>query len=195
MDSGVGVASDEQETPRPAKRRRDLDDAFSFSPTSSSKSDTTASVTSHKSGRLSPIKQIRALKHLDRPVIFCDFNSADADSDRSDIASMRTAAQTLAEGVGILGYDNADEFEASIGGLSHLDRSRLLRPWAKDARRTLYGATPAIRKIVGIVDDACALNTGAGGAEDEWNSDVQKPLLKLALATSRHTNVLSLHSV
>jgi hypothetical protein len=39
------------------------------------------------------------------------------------------------------------------------------------------------------------LNTSAGGAENEWNSDVQKPLLKLALATSRHAKVLSLHSV
>jgi hypothetical protein len=195
MDSGVGVASDEQETPRPAKRRLDLDDAFSFSPTSSSRSDTTASITSHKSGRLSPTKQIRALKHLDRPVLFCDFNSADADSDRSDVVAMRTAAQMLAEGVGILEYDDAGEFEASVAGLSHLDRMRLLRPWAKDARRALYGSTPAVRKIASIVDDACALNTGAGGAEDEWNSDVQKPLLKLALATSRHNNVLSLHSV
>jgi hypothetical protein len=195
MDSGIGVMSDEQETPRPAKRRRDFDGTFHFSPTPSSRSESTASVTSHKSGRISPVKQIEALKDLERPVIFCDFNSIDADSERSDVAAMRTAAQLLAEGVGILEYTDADIFNASISRLPDLDRMRLQRPWAKDACKALYGSTPAILNIANIVDDACALNTSGGGAEDEWNSDVQKPLLKLALATSRHANVLSLHSV
>ncbi|KAF3036742.1 hypothetical protein E8E11_004165 [Didymella keratinophila] len=195
MDSGVGVAGDDQETPRPAKRLREINDPFYFSPTSSSRSDSTASVTSHKSGRLSPTKQIHALRDLERPVIFCDFNSVEADSGRSDVAAMRTAVQMLADGVGIVDYDNADAFGASLAQLSELDRARLLRPWARDASRALRGVTPAIHKIANIVDDAIVLNTGAGGAEDEWNSDVQKPLLKLALATSQHTNVLSLHSV
>jgi hypothetical protein len=95
----------------------------------------------------------------------------------------------------ILEYDNAAVLIASIAELPDLDRMRLQRPWAKDACKALYGSTPAIRSIANIVDDACALNTSAGGAEDEWNSDVQKPLLKLALATSRHAKVLSLHSV
>ena len=187
--------SDDQETPRPTKRRRDFGDTFHFSPTPSSRSESTASVTSHKSGRLSPVKQIHALKQLERPVIFCDFNSVDADSQRSDVAVMRKAVQTLAEGIGILNYDNEDVFNASIAELDDLDRTRLQRPWAKDAHRAYYGSTPVIRKIINIVDDAIALNTGAGGAEDEWNSDVQKPLLKLALATSRHSDVLSLRSV
>jgi hypothetical protein len=101
----------------------------------------------------------------------------------------------LADGVGIVEYDSADAFRASLDQLSALDRARLLRPWARDVNGALCGRTPEIRKITNIIDDAIALNTGAGGAEDEWNSDVQKPLLKLALATSRHTNVLSLHSV
>lgn len=195
MDSGVGVASDDQETPRPAKRLREINDPYRFSPTSSTRSDSTASATSHKSGRLSPTKQIHALRDLERPVIFCDFDSAETDSGRSDVAAMRTAVQMLADGVGILDYDNADEFGASLARLLELDRARLLRPWARDASRALYGATPAVHRIANIVDDAIVLNTGAGGAEDEWNSDVQKPLLKLALATSRHRNVLSLHSV
>ncbi|EFQ91698.1 hypothetical protein CFE70_010569 [Pyrenophora teres f. teres 0-1] len=195
MDSGVGVVSDDQETPRPAKRRRDFDGTFHFSPTPSSRSESTASVTSHKSGMLSPVKQIEALKDLERPVIFCDFNSVDADSERSDVAAMRTAAQMLAEGVGILEYADADIFNASIAELPDLDRMRLQRTWAKDTSKALYGSTPAIRDVANIVDEACVLNTSAGGAENEWNSDVQKPLLKLALATSRHAKVLSLHSV
>jgi hypothetical protein len=109
--------SDDQETPRPAKRRRDLDETFHLSPTPSSRSQSTASVTSHRSGRLSPVKQIEALKDLERPVIFCDFDSGDADSERSDVAAMRKAAQMLADGVGILDYVNADIFKASIDEL------------------------------------------------------------------------------
>lgn len=195
MDSGVGVASDDQETPRPAKRLREINDLYHFSPTSSIRSDSTASTTSHKSGRLSPTKQIHALRDLERPVIFCDFDSVEADRGRSDVTAMQTAVQMLADGVGIVDYDNADTFRASIAKLSELDRARLLQPWARDASRSLCGVTPAIHSIANIVDDAIVLNNGAGGAEDEWNSDVQKPLLKLALATCRHTNVLSLHSV
>jgi hypothetical protein len=195
MDSGIGVVSDDQETPRPPKRRRDLHGTFHLSPTPSSRSDSTASVTSHKSGRISPVEQIEALKDLEQPVIFCDFNSADADRERLDVAAMRTAAQMLAEGVGILEYADVDIFSASISSLPDLDRIRLQRPWAKAAGEALYGCTPEIRDLASIVDDACSLNVSAGGAEDEWNSDVQKPLLKLALATSRHANELSLHSV
>ncbi|KAF1938276.1 hypothetical protein EJ02DRAFT_469074 [Clathrospora elynae] len=191
MDSGVGVSHEHETTPRPAKRCRN-DDSFHFSP---SRSESTASVASHRSGKLSPVKQIEALKDLERPVIFCDFNSVDADSERSDVAAMRTAVQILADGVGILEHANEDIFNASIAELPDLDRMRLQRPWAKDACEALSGSTPAICDIAKIVNDACALNTSAGGAEDEWNSDVQKPLLKLALATSQHAKVLSLHSV
>ena len=158
MDSGVGVASDDQETPRPAKRLREINDPYHFSPTSSSRSDSTASATSHKSGRLSPTKQIHALRDLERPVIFCDFDSVEADSGRSDVAAMRTAVQILADGVGVVEYNNADEFEASLVRLSELDRARLLRPWARDASGSLYGVTPAIHKIANIVEDAIVLN-------------------------------------
>ncbi|KAF3030367.1 hypothetical protein E8E12_001070 [Didymella heteroderae] len=195
MDSGVGVASDDRETPRPAKRLREINDPYHSSPTSSSRSDSTASATSHKSGRLSPTKQIHALRDLERPVIFCDFDSVEADSGRSDVAAMRTAVQILADGVGVVDYDNADEFGASLARFLEMERARLLRPWAKAASRALHGVTPAVHKIANIVDDAIVLNTGARGAEDQWNSDVQEPLLKLTLATSRHRDVLSLLSV
>jgi hypothetical protein len=148
-----------------------------------------------KAGGSALVKQIEALKDLERPVIFCDLNSVDANGERSDIAAMRTAAQMLAEGVGILEDADADIFNASIADLPDLDRIRLQRPWAKYACNALYGSTPTILDIVNIVNDACALDAGARGAEDEWNSDIQKPMLKLALATSRHVKVLSLHSV
>jgi hypothetical protein len=194
-DSGLGVISDDQQTPRPAKRRRAFVDEIHFSPTPSSRSDSAASAFSHKSGRLSPVKQIEALKDLERPVIFCDFDCLDAASGRRDVATMRNAAQTLADGVGILEYENEHVFNLSIAALPDLDKKRLQRPWARAADRALYGSTPAIQSVASIVDDACALNDGAGGAEEEWNSDIQKPLLKLALATSRHAKKLALHSV
>jgi hypothetical protein len=72
----------------------------------------------------------------------------------------------LAEGVGTLEYANADIFNASIAELPALDRVRLQRPWAKDACQPLYGSTPAIRNIANIVDEACVLNTSAGGARE-----------------------------
>jgi hypothetical protein len=81
MDSIIGVTSDDQETPRPAKRCPDFNDTFHFLPTLSLKSESTASVISHKSGRLSAAKQICALKDLERLGVFCNFNNADADSD------------------------------------------------------------------------------------------------------------------
>lgn len=101
---------------------------FISRPTPASRSESIASVTSHRSGRLSPVKQIGAPKDLERPIIFCDFNSVDADSERSDVAAIRTAARMLAEGVGTLEYANADIFNASIAELPALDRVRLQRP-------------------------------------------------------------------
>ncbi|EOA85580.1 uncharacterized protein SETTUDRAFT_72639, partial [Exserohilum turcica Et28A] len=61
--------------------------------------------------------------------------------------------------------------------------------------RAGYGAKPTISKISSIVCAAQELNSGAGGAEDEWNTEVQYPLLKVALETSQHSKALSVHSV
>lgn len=201
MDSGIGTVSDDaasQQTPRPSKRRRDLDHTHQFSPPASpSRSESTASISSHRSGRLSPIKQIQALEELGRPVIFCDLDSLEAEGEqaRPDVTAMHTAVQMLADGFEILEYGDADTFHASITELPAMDKKRLQYPMAKHSRRAQYGTTPAISKVASIVDAARVLNSGAGGAEDEWNTDVQYPLLKLALETSRHSKALSIRSV
>ncbi|XP_014550684.1 hypothetical protein COCVIDRAFT_42864 [Bipolaris victoriae FI3] len=65
----------------------------------------------------------------------------------------------------------------------------------KHPRRAEYGATPAISKISSIVSAAWQLNSGTRGAEDEWNTEVQYQLLKIALETSRHSKALSIRSV
>jgi len=83
--------SDDEETPRPTKRYRNFDGDFHFSPTLSYRSDSIASVTSHKSGRFSPVKQVEAQKDLERLVIVCHLESADADSEQLDVAAMQTA--------------------------------------------------------------------------------------------------------
>jgi hypothetical protein len=105
---------------------------------------------------------------------------------------MHIAAQMLPDGFGILEYDDTDALNVSITGLPELDRTRLQYPMAKHSRRAHYGSTPAIGKVASIVDAARALNSGAGGAEDECNTDVQYPLLEVALETSRHSKALSI---
>lgn len=201
IDSGIGLVPDDgaaQATPRPPKRRRNLNDTTHFSrPPSPTKSESAASLSSHKSGRFSPVKQIQALEEVERPVIFCDFDSLEADGEEEhhDVTVMHTAVQTLADGLGILEYESAETFATSIAGLPKLDRERLQYLTAKHPRRLQYGSMPPVSKVSEIVRTAWTLNAGAGGAEDEWNTDVQHPLLKLALETCRHCDTLSLRSV
>lgn len=106
------MVSDDQETPRTLKRRRDelenLTFHFSSIPSCRSESGTFA-VASHKSERLSPVKQMHALNDLERPVIFYDVNS-----ERANVAMIHATIQLLADGIGILECDNVDLFNASV---------------------------------------------------------------------------------
>jgi len=201
VDSGIGVISDDatmDDTPRPLKRRRDLHNTYHFSrPASPTKSESNVSISSHKSGRLSPVKQIQALEDFEHPVTFRDFDSLQVAGKRQhqDVTAIQGAIQTLADGVGIVEDNSTDAFKAGIAELPELDRKRLLYETARSTQRGTYGSTPVIEDIVSIVCAARELNAGAGGAEDEWNTDVQYPILKLALKTSRHSKALSIRSV
>jgi hypothetical protein len=200
MDSGIGVISDDatDDTPRPSKRRRDLHNTYHFSrPASPTKSESNVSVSSHQSGRLSPVKQIQALEDFEHPVTFRDFDSLQVAGKRQhpDVTAMQEAIQTLADGVGIVEDNSTDAFKAGIAELPELDRKRLLYASAQSIQRGTYGSTPVIEDIASIVCAAKQLNAGAGGAEDEWNTDVQHPILKLALRTSRHSKALAIRSV
>ena len=103
-----GGCEDIDVTPRPTKKRRhgleDIEPSEHFSPMSAQSEDgASEELESHHSGRLSPSKQLAYLEDRDEPVIFCDFQSTQAEM-LEDVQKLRSRVQRLADGVGILGY-------------------------------------------------------------------------------------------
>ncbi|PZD23992.1 hypothetical protein A1F96_09750, partial [Pyrenophora tritici-repentis] len=87
------------------------------------------------------------------------------------------ATQRFADGIGILGM-------------------RFQYSWANDReQRCLLGSMPSTTQIRDIVETARQYDHGSGVSEDEWNSEVQHPLLKLARNTSKHRQPLDIHNV
>lgn len=193
------MQEDVDQTPRPSKRLRDLDSVPQFPP-SPTKSGSSVAVSeaseaeSHRSGRLSPVKQLQLLEDLEEyPVAFCNFNDNEEGEEPEDVTAMRTAIQQFADGVGILGYNDVDTV---LSTLPPIDRIRFKYPWANNIeRRSVLGLVPSIAQILDIVETARKYDRGSGVSEDEWNSEVQHPLLKLARNTSRHRQTLDIHNV
>jgi hypothetical protein len=106
---------------------------------------------------------------------------------------MRRGTQQFMDGIGILGYDNVD---AVASELDRIDRIRFQYPWASDpAQRCMFGSMPSMTQIQDIVEFARKYDRGAGVSEDQWNSEVQNPLLKLAHSTSKHWRTLHICNV
>lgn len=196
------MQEDVDQTPRPSKRLRDLDSVPQFPP-SPTKSGSSVAVSeaseaseaeSHQSGRLSPVKQLQLLEDLEEhPVAFCNFDDNEEGEEPEDVTAMRTAIQQFADGVGILGYNDVDTV---LSTLPPIDRIRFKYPWANNIeRRSVLGLVPSIAQILDIVETARKYDRGSGVSEDEWNSEVQHPLLKLARNTSRHRQTLDIHNV
>lgn len=195
---------DSDQTPRPSKRLRDLDSVPQFppSPTKSASSAAASSaaaseaseVESHQSGRLSPVKQLQLLEDFEeQPVVFCNFDDDEEGEEPEDVTAMRRAAQQFADGIGILGYD---DINAIVSALPLIDRMRFQYSWANDLEhRCLLGSMPPTAQIRDIVETARKYDHGSGVSEDEWNSEVQHPLLKLARNTSKHRQTLDIHNV
>lgn len=191
---------DLEQTPRPPKRVRDLDGAPQFAPPSPTKSASSAAVSeaseaeSHQSGRLSPVKQLQLMEDFEeQPVIFCNFDDDEDGEEPEDVTAMRRAVQRFADGVGILGYDDMDAVSYT---LPPVDRMRFQYPWANDMEhRCVFGSMPSTTQILGIVETARRYDHGSGISEDEWNSEVQHPLLKLARNTSKYQQTLEIHNV
>ena len=113
MEEGNALV-DPEKTPRPTKKRNigmvegELVGSFvtpsevfdSQSQSSAAKSE----MDSHKSGRMSPSKQMTYLEDLEHPIQVLDFGSAEV-TVPEDVNTMRAEAQLLADGVGILGYN------------------------------------------------------------------------------------------
>ncbi|KAF2453090.1 hypothetical protein BDY21DRAFT_388301 [Lineolata rhizophorae] len=192
--------TDRDQTPRPPKRVRDLDDALQFPPPSLTKSASSDAVSeafeaeSHQSGRLSPVKQIQLLEDFEeQPVVFCNFDDDVDGAEPEDVVLMRRAMQRFADGIGVLGYGNVD---AVVSALPPMDRMRFQYPWANDLeQRCVFGSTPSTAQVLGIVDTARGYGRGPGVSEDEWNSEIQHPLLELAYSTCKNSQSLVIFNV
>lgn len=93
-------------------------------------------------------------------------------------------------------YISGDAFEESLARLPLLDRTRFQYPFVRACgTRLAYGQMPTMEDIQSIVESARETAREPTSSEDEWNSSVQQPLLKLALNTSRYSRTLKLHSV
>lgn len=190
---------DLDQTPRPSKRLRDLDSALQFPPSPNKSSSSAAAseaseAESHQSGRLSPVKQLQLLEDFEeQPVVFCNFDDDEEGEEPEDVTAMRRAIQRFGDGIEILGYDDV---EPILSALPVMDRMRFQYPWANNMeRRCVLGSMPSTAQILAIVETARKYDHGSGASEDEWNSEVQQPLLKLARNTSRHRQTLDIHNV
>lgn len=193
---------DSEKTPRPPKRQRDTSGLPlgtprffpSPSPTKSNTTPSEPSVGSHQSGRLSPSKQLQALEDEDQPVFFCNFGDIEEHEEFVDVEKMRDAIQRFADGVGILGYEDLHAVTALLS--SKEDLKRFGYSWANDyTRRLTYGAMPSIACLEDIVRAGWNNDRGTGTSEDDWNTDVQHPLIKLALETCKHKATLNIYGV
>ncbi|KAH8707026.1 hypothetical protein GQ44DRAFT_777593 [Phaeosphaeriaceae sp. PMI808] len=199
---------DSEETPRPPKRQRDTEGVSQLSqfsagiplffpsplPTKSNTTPSETSIESHQSGRLSPSKQLQALEDEDKPVFFCNFGDTEEHEEGPGLATMRDAIQGLADGVGVLGYEDICTVKDSLSLMS--DRKRFGYSWANDCtRRLAYGAMPSIATLEKIVNTGQNNDRGTGTSEDDWNTDVQHPLIKLALETCKHKAKLNVYGV
>lgn len=194
------MQGDQDQTPRPPKRLRDLDDAPQFLPPSPTKGASSEAVSeafeaeSHQSGRLSPVKQIQLLEDFEEhPVVFCNFDDDMDGVEPEDVMLMRRAIQRFADGIGVLGYNNMD---VVVSALPPIDRMRFQYSWANDLEhRCIFGSMPSTAQVLGIVEMARGYDRGSGVSEDEWNSEVQHPLLKLACSTCKYPQSLVMFNV
>ena len=111
MEEG-NTFGDPEKTPRPTKKRNIGTAKGEFIGSSvappevldtQSQSSTNSELESHKSGRMSPSKQMAQLEDLEYPVKFLGFGSAEI-STLKDVEKMRAEVQLLADGIGILGF-------------------------------------------------------------------------------------------
>jgi hypothetical protein len=209
IDSGIGVSPNDSDepttpTPRPPKRQRNADESHFSAPPSLSRtsrytpSQSSQSVSSIASRNSSPVKQLQTLADdVECPVTFRDFDNVQALDTEEDgeVSRMQGILRRFADGIGVLEYETDAAFQAAIADIPISDQERMLYPWARRTDSSEMGVMPPITDLSAIKHSAWELNTGGGGSEDEWNTEVHYPLLKLALCTSVYSKSLCLHSV
>jgi hypothetical protein len=209
IDSGIGVSPNDSAepttpTPRPPKRQRNADEPYFSTPASPSRtsrytpSNSSHSLSSIASRNSSPVKQLQTLADdVECPVTFRDFDNVQALDTEEDgkVSHIQRILRRFADGIGILEYETDAAFQAAIADIPISDQERMLYPWARRTNSPEMGVMPPITDLSAIKHSAWELNTGGGGSEDEWNTEVHYPLLKLALCTSVYSKSLCLHSV
>lgn len=193
------MSGDPEQTPRPPEKRlRDIDATtglFPASPTASFSSGVSSEAPSQesvRSGRSSPLKQLQKLQDLpDQPVGFRNLGDDNGQQfDMKELEVMRSAIQTIADGVGILSY-SPSEMSTIIASLSPLDGRRFGYPWASAAEQhLLLGSMPEITQIATIVKAAQNLDRVMETSESEWNARIHLQILSIAHRTSKHTSSL-----
>jgi hypothetical protein len=197
---------DFERTPRPpSKRLREahgspsrpvLSPAPSRSPNSASASASASeySIESHRSGRASPTKQLQVLETAGEPLCYCNFGDAEEHDEREDVVGMAQAIEDLGDGVGILGYPEAEL--RAVEAQCPSERRRFRRAWSSDPEQRLrYGEMPSIRALKKLVSTARQNDRGTGTPEDDWNTQVHFALLKMACETSVHAEKLDVYGV
>ena len=191
-----------QETPRPLKRARTFDEpnySPAESPTKSESVDSRLSeLESHKSGRLSPVKQMQYLHQANvNPIFWRDFGDHEDGQEQDDVIAMRTAIEQFAEGYGIIAFDDeVDEFLEREGPFEFSDEIQFRNPAVnRPAFRRQYGGMPRFNDVRALVNAARELNRDTCGCEDEWNTDVQLELIRLSLETLKHRSKLEIKNV
>lgn len=110
----------QDETPRPVRKRRlPFNNNIILSPSTSSQSSISYNsraiaaaaddVESHKSGRMSPSKQMTVLEDLKEPVLFYGFGDPSTPM-KEDVEEIRCAVQDLVDGIGIFRRDVSARF-------------------------------------------------------------------------------------
>ncbi|KAH9869719.1 hypothetical protein IAQ61_006931 [Plenodomus lingam] len=194
-----------EDTPRPSKQQRDADNTPqtplgelgfvpSLSPRKSNASTSDITMASNQSSRFGPLRQLQVLADDHQPILFRNFCDVEDYEERADVATMRCAIQRLADGVGILGYEDVQTVTASLS--STMDRLRFEYSWANECpQRLTYGGMPPLACLEAIVRKGWARDRGPGDSKDIWHTEVHYPLLRLALETCKHEQRLNIHAV
>ncbi|CBY02346.1 predicted protein [Plenodomus lingam JN3] len=169
-----------EDTPRPSKQQRDADNTPqtplgelgfvpSLSPRKSNASTSDITMASNQSSRFGPLRQLQVLADDHQPILFRNFCDVEDYEERADVATMRCAIQRLADGVGILGYEDVQTVTASLS--STMDRLRFEYSWANECpQRLTYGGMPPLACLEAIVRKGWARDRGPGDSKDIWHN-------------------------
>jgi hypothetical protein len=127
------------------------------------------------------------------PILFRNFGDVKHHEQLVDVAAIYSAMQTLADGIGVLGYPEGELEKVTTSLSSPLDRKRFEYPWANDPElRLQYGTMPSITTLDEIIQ-AGWISDRPENSGNEWHTGVQYALLRLAHRTSKHRRAITIY--